>query len=763
MRTVNTSIKPEKLTALRDLLRKGAHPVYGECLAIHWDSGVRYYATQRFDLMANYPAWPWTPLEPRLILSPSNNLQAILSEPEMLGFSTSYNQEADTINFALRDLRCDATEQAVVDESNDFVLDITPLMNEDKTKAGAVRVELLGFFPEIAVEVRPWWGLLNPAFGPNQGILSLSATFGYTNPNSRMPRRLLSATKCDAVTRFGGKLKTLAEVQANDCPYSLHLGGIIGLIDPATGLPYTSCPGDEAACQARIGGDPERLPIVAFKRVAGSESVLNSKGNSTQAVTRGNDSLHNTPLQNVFGYRVLRQLPAVYSQIQLAPSGSNPNDGSVSAVFAVADHRCQGIVKNLFTHSDAVLPQINGQNVTISPGTNANQYLERLGDIQQPPLYLTGTMKAPNLSGVTHWRGNVKGNFAGKTEADIVGACSVEGNNEIELLAGVIAGTTLPGTLGYSVNTAECLYWQLQDQRTGAGESADDYVKEDWQELADRCADTLTVKDATGAAVTGTRATFNCQLDGRELRQQIYDWCVAGGFTIPFGFEGKKRVGLLAEEPLDEGQTVFTDEGPEMNCDSIRPIPTAPDYDQLVVYFEDAANNNIRRPLVFDNELLRGERSGLAPRTREMTLLGVTDFAQAVRRGQMIANLGPLSDGGWENPLRVELVTHWERPEVQTLFPYKLIPIRSRWLKLYRETTSQRQFEWFHVLKMERDSRGYVTVLAQAWPVDYVAMLEDVNTPPPVDGTTVTAPLAEIGQTDETLGLLNGVFARDDA
>lgn len=736
---VRHTIGQQKLDDLRALLRKGVSPNYGECIAIHWtynvpDGGtateVRYYAASRFADAPNYSNWPWNPLEVRLGFEAGGSSEAFLREPEMLAFNHTHDLREDTVSFTLKD---------------DEDLTLTNKMWEAK---GAARVEILGYFADVDLPLRLWFGLLNPGYSADGYLLNLSATFGYRNPNTRAPRRLLSSTKCDATARFGGKRKTLP-VFPQDCPYAFQFGGI-GLADPITGQPYKTCPGtSKEICHARIGGDPERLPYLAFETTESSESIFNSKGPNTLATTKGNDSILNTPLSVIFGERIVRQIPALLSQVEI---GSKPEDGSVSAFFAVSD--CEVL--------DITDPKINGQSVTVAPGSTQNQFQRALGQIQQAPVFLTRTRKAPNTSGVAVWRGNIKGNFAGKRTSEFQGECTVRGNVEITRLAGASAGTR-----GYSTNRAECLKWFLESPRVGAGESGEAYQQEDWVELAERSDDAVKIKDATGAEVMSTRATFNCQLDGRELRQQIVDICTAGRFSVPFfipeewqdGVGPKKRMKLLGVVDDDASLTVIRDEGPLLNVDYIRPVPQEIDFDQLVAYFEDAEHNNIRRGLTFDYETLRERRGAAAgdaypaPRAREIALLGITGFGEAARTAQIAANVGQLDDGGWENPLRVTFGGPWVRPDLFTLHPYAQIKIESRWLAPYKETTSERPFEQFMVLAIKRDTRGYVEVLAQAVPIDYLADAEDPATAPPLDATVIEdGTLPEVDQTDDLAG-----------
>lgn len=741
---ITSSLSPADIQKLRQLQADSVGVSYGECVAVHWPqpTGTVYYATTRYDLAPNFPEWPFKPLEARLF-GKQAAADAVQQPPEYLPFSLTHEINDDSIQLAfVNGTETQAvTAQGIINQVHETT--ITELF--ERHPEGA-KVELLGFFsaPEanFKLQLPPlWWGLLNPPSEISGGIVKTSATFGYRSTQGLLPRRLMSATKCQAIFPPESPNMTLTEIeQDNACPFSLHVGGTVGNLDPATGLPYASCPkNSRAICHARIGGDIERLPFLAFESILGSETVTNSKGANTIATTKGNESALNVPCPVIFGERKLRALPVLTYQIQT--SAKKPENGTISAVFAVSDSQVESITE----------PKINGTPVTVAPGTNRNQFLYNLGERQQSPLNLTGTQKAANYSKVAHWRGLIFGSFAGQSAGNFSGECTVRGNNEIKVYSD---RTTFAKQ--YSTNRAWCLYWLLMNRIAGEGDSGTLYEIDDWLELAARCDDSVGYEDSSGAFFTGTRATFNCQVEGRSTQQVIRDICLAGRFSLPFAFEGKKRIFLLKEETLDDSIPVFRDRhsaaGHATIIDELRISKLQPyqQPNQITVWFEDEAHENIRRPLVFEYQDLqeaRGRALGDSSQqilTKEYTAFGVTKFGEAVRFGNLIGDLGEFDSGGVKNPIRVAFTLFSAlAADALALHPYKVIKIESPYLAPFRETTGE-ACEYFRILTMTRNTNGTLSITAQWYPRGYYARIEDASQPPPMSGSAGSGARAEV-------------------
>ena len=291
------------------------------------------------------------------------------------------------------------------------------------------------------------------------------------------------------------------------------------------------------------------------------------------------------------------------------------------------------------------------------------------------------------------------------------------------------------GQKGYSTNRAECLRFLLENKRSGNGEGSGILIDSDWEELAARCNDQVWYRDADNNVATTTRSAFNAQIEARQASQVIRDVCLAGFFTAPFPFEGKKRIFLLKDEPLDASIPKFAHRGSDANVDweSVELIPTQ-GYEivnAVTVFFEDAALDNVRRPLTFNyTELqrLRGQALGDPSEERlqgEFGLFGVTELGEAIRAGGMLGDLGPFAAGGVKNPLRVRFrsARAFLEPEFLTLHPYKLIDLDFPELAPYREPTGE-PARYFRVLSIRRLENLQMEIEAQWWPYGHVKSLE---------------------------------------
>jgi len=705
MRKIVTSVNPNKLEELKRLQREGRSISYAEVLAVHWPqpTGTRYYAISRFDLAPNFQNLPWKPVQYRIYSRQGEGVEAI-------PYVTTHDANDDKISWEFIDHDLEITKLYVLHQSS-------------------AKVELLCYVAEIDQQFNLWWGLLDPHGGRRATLIKASATFGFRSPRGKIPRKLLSATTCQA---------TFADL-GTGCTYNLGAGGSIGNINSATGLPYSECPrNSRAVCLQRIGGDEKRLPYQAFSAVLGSETVEQSKGPNTLATTKGNDSALNIVLQLIFGKRKVRALPTRLYQIQT--NTNKPEKGTVSAIFPVSDCHVRSITN----------PRINNVLVT-SSNDSRNQFFRNLGEIGQAPLPLTSKQQADNASGVAEFRGLIFGAFGGKSAGDFTGSCDVEGCDEVRLWTGPQKGQN-----GYSTNRAECLRFLLENKRSGNGDGASTLVDEDWTELAERCNDQVGYSDAQGAHFTGPRSTFNAQVEGRQASQVIRDVCMAGFFTAPFPFEGKKRIFLIKDEPLDSSIPQFTNAGPDANVDweSVELIPTQ-GYDivnAVTVWYEAAEFDYVRRPLTFNyTELqqLRGQALGDASEERspaEHSLFGVVEFGEAVRVGNLIGDLGSFAAGGTKNPLRVRFrsARSFLEPEFLTLHPYKIIDLNFPELAPYREPMGE-PARYFRVLTIQRLQNLQMEVLCQWWPYGYVSRIEDATQSPPMAGSGGTgAPLEEV-------------------
>lgn len=730
--SINSAIRPDRLAYLRQLQAQGRSFSVAEALRCTFaqPTGVKYFATTTYEA-PNYANLPWRPVEHRLR---SNHTPGSKSRPEVLPYNLSYDIGDDTLNL----------------EFIDTDLEMSRLFELHPEGA---RVELLVYIAEIDQELTLWWGRLSPPKQIQDGILSASAIFGYGSSQGFLPRRYMSSTDCDALYPPEHPEMTLDDIARNDCPVNAHLpGGTIGGIDPATGAVYSSCPhNSRTECRKRVNLEAEAagdaLSYLAFDVIESTETVDQSKGADTLAKTRGNESNLNVPCSVVFGERDITGLPVLTYQIQT--NNKKPADGTVSCIFPVSDSSVVSIT----------VPEINDVPVTVAPGTNKNQFTANLGTPRQPRLFLTGQTKAQNYNRVAHFRGLIFGAFGGKSGGDFRGGCHVVGNDEILRWTGSDAGT-----YGYSTNRAECLYWLQTNKRAGDGESGDVYVDDDWTELAARCNDTVGYSDANGNHFTGTRSTFNAIVEARKTQDVIRDICLFGRFTVPFSFEGRKRILLLKDEIIADVPT-FRDSGSGQNIEpgalglpSIRISKTQPyeTINRVTIWFEDEEFDYTRRPLRFnDKRLQRARGVALNDKSQQIlekqyTAFGVTKFGEAVRLGNMLLDLGEFDSGGARNNLRVEFSVRAFDADVLGLHPYKVIRVVSRWLAPYNELTAEGEnsgnpVQYFRILTLQRSADARMRIVAQQYNRTYYESLEDATQVPPRPGSTGSgAPAAQV-------------------
>ncbi|MEP7336862.1 MAG: alcohol dehydrogenase catalytic domain-containing protein, partial [Acidobacteriota bacterium] len=388
---IQSTISDAKMQQLRQLQQSGRTIDCAQVFEVRWPqpTGTRYYAKTPYHLAPNFASIPWKPIEYRIVNN--GNDGNIYPVP----FSVSYEQGNDTLSLDLID-------------HDQYFRKLFGLHPE----GAPVHVWL--YIPQINWSGEIWWGLLDPPGTIQDGILKTTATFGTRSPLAMIPGRVMSVTTCHASSFFGGSLKTQSDISKGGCPYNAQIGGSVGNLDPVTGKFFTSCDGtSEEVCLARIGGNKTELPILRFSSILATESVAQSKGGSTQASTRGNESALNVPCPVIVGERILRELPPLTFQIQA--NTKHPEKGSVSVIFPVSD---SGVVS-------LTEPAINDTPVTSSPGTSQNQFLFNLGKPRQKAINLTGTQVAANYSNVAHWRGLIFGNFAGQSASNFKGKIKV--------------------------------------------------------------------------------------------------------------------------------------------------------------------------------------------------------------------------------------------------------------------------------------------------------------------------------------------------
>jgi hypothetical protein len=581
-----------------------------------------------------------------------------------------------------------------------------------ETHGEGIRIEVFFYFPQVDLLLSMWFGHLRPPEDADEERFPAKAENGFMSVLLPMPRRAFFQT-CQAV--FGGLLSTQAEIDEHDCPYNRHQpGGLVGNLDPATGLPFTGCPRrTRQDCIDRLG---DALSWLAFDTGIASYPV-GSKG--VIATSRGNETKLKRPLRVLAGRRTVKDLDLLAYVVETG-NPSHPERGSIKLLYAVAEGRLRSLTS----------PKANNALI------QRQHFSVRLGTKRQSS---TGfTVNANNYSSTALLNCVLQGDFRTVDPAGIPVEISAEGDDTVRVYA---SDDPTDFTEEYSSDRAWWLCHAYRHKRWGLGADVRRFVMRDFIDLSAWFAENISYKDPDGVTYTGPRSTFNAELIDRTAQQQVNDICLAGRCTVPFPYEGRLRVFPLKKLSPDElaAAQVFTDydSGFERNIVrdeqaskssltrsmiSDRDLPNS-----IKVTFDDAAKNFEETPLNFDSpehQLLAGRAFGdTGRRAVEKTygLLGVTGVGEASRLGILLRDLGEFDEGGLENNLRIKFQTFF----TQSLGLYKSKVIRVLSRSLINRRTGVQKFEYFRVRSVHQLPNLLVEVSAQAYPVEYYAKTED--------------------------------------
>lgn len=678
------TINESQLTALRELTRRGETIDVCEVVAIHWKepTATRYYGHAPFHTMPNFSG-----LAARGIEVEARLMNGYFRE---ITLTAEINDDTVPLDFADTDRQ------------------IATLLRQ---QGEGLRVEVAWYFQQVDEFVSSWWGHLRPPSEGGGSVLKASAASGFRSTLLLTPRRLIHAG-CAAA--FGGLFATQAEIdEQKGCPYNYHIGGNVGLPDPATGLPYTSCPrNNRGVCQARLG--TTRFYLSGETVI---ESIFNgqTRGAALYPSSKGNESNLKEPVRVIFGERTVKEL-RLYAYLKQF-NNKHPEDGFVRCLFEVGEGTLSSVTECAI--NDAL---VKFEHLTV-----------RTGELGQSPSAFTPNVS--NYSGTAHWSGLYgQVNPAGYDQSNLRGKCKARGLKDLRLYTSATQFAE-----AYTTNRAWCLLEVERNPRWGRGKSVSRLVIDDWIDLAAWSDAQVRYRRADGSVQIGTRSTFNAELLGRPTQQQVSDICLFGRFGLPFRHNGKVRILPLRKESLADAP-VFTDTGADRNIVSDARGETQLWYsyksdaelpNELVVSFEDAAFEHVQRPLTFSDQIAQAKAAAalgdvsLHRVIKSYNALGITNEGEAIRVGQMLLNLGEFDGGGLLNNLTVRFITPLY--ETLNLHRYKLIRVESSRIEGFG-------FEYFRV--MDRRKRGDlgVEIIAQAYPVDYYAQLEDFELLPPMTG-----------------------------
>lgn len=700
-----------KVDALRELLRGGVKPYFGEILEIAFGEpdGVKYFAFTPYDLLPGFK---------------SDTLTAAVGE---IGAKIAAGKGTPFLDLPLS---AGVGDDKVSAKLSDLGYEITKLCARH---GEGLRGRVLSYYPQVELLLEEYIGTLKAPKNPDGRTVQLEIASGFRSGDLLLPNRRPFAS-CPFI--FGGHLKSQAEIDEHDgCPSNLHLVGvdpavgtlvpIIGLNDPSTGLPWPDCARDSpATCQAHLG-TTRFFP--GFKTVAESIPNNQTKGANQSATAIGNENTFNDPIRMAYGYRLLKGLRLISYRVEA--DNNHPDKGWVAFLFEV---------------SEGPLHAMAGANVNgVFVG---HEHLNlRYGQIGQPASFFSPN--APSFSGTAHFFGRIQGDFRNATAGSLSGMIWVNGFDDVRVYSD-------PATFvrQYTQKPVWCVLDMLTRKRGGYGE---DHSRYDVQSAIDTAAwhdEFVAFHDPNGNLFTGTRSTFNAEVNAGATQQRIKDACAAMRMAVPFAWQGKKVFKPLRKETIDDSIPVFTDRGSDVNVcklDDKSNLPAVvPSWvsddeltNQYVVKFDDEPNSWVETQLTFGDQLQQlkaGKAQGdttLRIISKNITAFGITNMSEAARFGNLALYLGLLDEGGIANNLRF-VITTWFT-EAIGIQPYSLAKLELAALDALKDADPVRfGFDYFRVIKKVRKGNLKVELTCQAYPVAFYERMEDVTQPPPIPVTT---------------------------
>ena len=661
-----------------------------------------------------------------------------------------------------------------------------------------VPVIITQYFADVDLLVEIFDGYLRTPKDSDGFSFPVDCAAGFRSPNLTIPRRVIY-TGCSAI--FGGLINpstnqpwfpTQAQINENDCPYSVHLGAPqlsnpsasgFGKLNPATGQPFTDCPRQRPSdCSARLNDTKSYL---GFDVVVGSERI-GSGGSSFIAYIRANETALKKPLRVVYGVQRVHDLTLLAYEAQ-----SNPNNddqavnGFLRCLFAI----CEGpIVGCGPAQSDADDATDDG-----NPATSAKQ-VDSLIRVNELPMYcnhvdwsgLWGLRRQAKALGGTQGGGlgTQQLNYSGTSvinldygRADfrnfqpdsIQASAKITGKKDLRVYS-----TPTTFTRKYTTNRAWVLFDLLTNKRYGYGLDVSRFNIAEWIALANWCDELVAGYDDSGSIVSTKRSTFNGVVDGRKAAATLGDICMMGRFTPPFQDQGRVRVLALRENeaPMTVGaswlgptiadydndidtsirQNVIWDSGRSTLQYSIK--TDADISNELQLTFNDANYDDTERPIVVQDlnaQLLAGRAAGdLSFRvvSKSYAAMGVNNLPEAGRLATMLLYYGENDSGGLQNNFTVKFRTWSVLARLFGLHPYQVIRVLSQRVNRFTERGTLEwspyaadAFMYFRIMKMTRTSQLQLEVEAQLYArasLAQFAVLPTAGTEANAGGSTTT-------------------------
>lgn len=199
-----------------------------------------------------------------------------------------------------------------------------------------VAIELIFFYPDVQGSQSVWFGQLQApeVYGWKQ--LATKATNGFRSRELLLPGSNHPVSHCRFASTFGPLLPDLEAVRTSGCPYDLDKGGSTGNLNPDTSQPFGHCPGDKAACHARLGsgGDDPDNPRYYGGFEADVAPVVTDPDTGHLARTQGNASNLVQPLRVIAGTKYVRSLPIL---VWRRDPNDDPDTGWFDVIHEVSD------------------------------------------------------------------------------------------------------------------------------------------------------------------------------------------------------------------------------------------------------------------------------------------------------------------------------------------------------------------------------------------------------------------------------------------
>lgn len=697
-----------KVNRLQALIIANGAVMVSELVAVQWPApdGVIYYCSTQLNELPGYGG----------LTARALNIETRFAGNQFLDIAQDSGISDDKVDLVFWDGDEHDSSGALVRTS-----ELTRLF---QTHGAGVKVDIFYYFPEVDLLLRQWWGHLQPPSDASLDWFKTSAEFGFMSSMLPLPRRAFFSS-CGAM--FGGLLPTQGEIDDNDCPYNKHLGGATGLLDPGTGLPFTSCPrNNRTVCIARLGDD---LSYLGMDTVIQSYTVNQTRGPAITTTTRGNENNLKRPLRVIAGQRHVTDLDLLAYAIE--PDTKHPEGGAVTCLFAETEGPIEAQANQMINSVTIGAQHLNARN----------------GERRQAR---TGFSKSvSNYSGTALFFGRAQGDFTKITADQLKGECDVRGLKDVRVYSDAVTFVEQ-----YSSDRAWWLMHIERNKRWGQGIDVARLYIPDYINLSTWWAETVTVTDKDGNTTTGPRSQFHAELIDRTAQQQISDLCLAGRCSVPFPDDsGQMRVLPLRRVTSDDlaAAPVFTDygedrtivwEGPpgeEKTTFTYSILSDAELPNRVIVTYDDATHNNAQVPLTFedvDQQLKAGRVFGDISRRaveKTYTAFGVTDVGECGRLGNLLLDLGEFDEGGLKNNLRVQFTTWWTfAVELQK---YQVVKVRSAKLDVInaiRVDQGLERFDYFRVRTKRRLPTLKVELSLQGYPVGYYERLESSELPPPI-------------------------------